>query len=286
MSVQAVFFDIDGTLVTDQAKSLDTTRYAIKALQAQGILCGIATGRSPYRLDQQIDSLKLDVYVTYNGQYVYTGAGEVLYQQPFDKNTVLQIAKFADENKRQLLFGTEEALIGSRLMMVGQHPLAKRIQSVLPKGSGVNYFKQAIQALPKKQKKARYQELVNTPERIYQCTMISPEKETKELERIFPQCSFTRSNPFTVDMIPKGGSKLIGIEQVVNQVSIPLNQVMAFGDSGNDVEMIQSVGYGVVMGNGTTEAKQVADYVTKGHDEDGIYEALCHYQLISPYKVK
>lgn len=50
--IKAIFFDIDGTLITSDSKVLDSTREAIRLAQKQGIFCGVATGRGPVRIDR------------------------------------------------------------------------------------------------------------------------------------------------------------------------------------------------------------------------------------------
>ena len=55
---------------------------------------------------------------------------------------------------------------------------------------------------------------------------------------------------------------------------------MAFGDGGNDIDMLKHVGYGVAMGNAADDVKQAADYVTTEIDNDGIAHALKHFGLI------
>ena len=57
-------------------------------------------------------------------------------------------------------------------------------------------------------------------------------------------------------------------------------RTMAVGDSGNDISMLRMADVSVCMGNGTDEAKAVADYVTKPIDEDGLYHAFEHFGLI------
>ncbi|MDO4796452.1 MAG: HAD family hydrolase [Coriobacteriales bacterium] len=57
-------------------------------------------------------------------------------------------------------------------------------------------------------------------------------------------------------------------------------QTMALGDSGNDLSMLRMADVSVCMGNGTDEAKAVADYVTKPIDEDGLFCAFEHFGLI------
>ena len=58
------------------------------------------------------------------------------------------------------------------------------------------------------------------------------------------------------------------------------SQVMAFGDGENDIAMIKFAGVGVSMGNGKDALKAAAEYVTTSVDDDGIYNALKHFELI------
>ena len=67
--IKAIFFDIDGTLVTNRSKALESTKqainYARKKKKNKKILCGVATGRSPIKIKEIIDELELDMYVVY-----------------------------------------------------------------------------------------------------------------------------------------------------------------------------------------------------------------------------
>ena len=55
---------------------------------------------------------------------------------------------------------------------------------------------------------------------------------------------------------------------------------MAFGDAFNDIPMFKETGISVAMGNAKPEVKQIADHVTDDIDQDGLYQALRHFQLI------
>ena len=79
-----------------------------------------------------------------------------------------------------------------------------------------------------------------------------------------------------------GSSKILyGCEPVsYTHLGIDVKDTYAFGDSANDVDMLEFAGVGVAMGDGTDVAKEHADYVTRGLHEDGIYHALKHFALI------
>lgn len=278
--IKAIFFDIDGTLVNKNAKALESTKRAIMLAQEQGIICGVATGRGPVHLSQQIDELNLDVFVTYNGQFVYTKE-ETLRAEPFASDTLRTIVTFSDAHHRQIMFGSKKRFEGSSLMQFGQKKWAKKLTRFLPKRFPMAFAKNLVSRFSLHRKDQRYHDLAILHEPIYQCVLLSAKSEENFLKEQFPDCHLTRSNPYTVDIIPSGGSKLVGIQQCMDHFDILLEEVMAFGDSWNDLEMLSHVGLGIAMGNAEEEIKEAANYITKSNDEDGIYQALLHYGVIS-----
>ena len=70
------------------------------------------------------------------------------------------------------------------------------------------------------------------------------------------------------------------IRRIVEETDGKEYATMAVGDSGNDISMLRAAQVSVCMGNGTNEAKDVADYVTRAIDEDGLYHAFEHFKLI------
>ena len=87
-----------------------------------------------------------------------------------------------------------------------------------------------------------------------------------------------------LECTPKGTSKATGIDWLCKYLGIAKEDTYGIGDSINDLDMLQYVGHGIAMGNGTQVAKEAAEYVTTDIHEDGIYNALKHYRLIQ-YRV-
>ncbi|MGM0218419.1 Cof-type HAD-IIB family hydrolase [Enterococcus sp. AZ126] len=277
--IKAIFFDIDGTLMNKNTKILASTKQAIIKAQAQGILCAVATGRGPVHLSRQIDELNFDIFVTYNGQFVYTKE-KTIRAEHFTDETLKRIVSFSDSYHQQILFGSRHNIEGSSLMRFGQKKWAKKIVRFLPKYFPVKFAKNLISRFSIHRKPQRYYDLDILNEPIYQCVLLSPESELDFLSEQLPGCQLTRSNPYTLDILPKGGSKLVGIQKCAEYFGFTLDEVMAFGDSWNDLEMLSGIGFGVAMGNAENEVKNVAKYVTSTNDEDGIYNALVHYDVI------
>ncbi|WP_321385820.1 Cof-type HAD-IIB family hydrolase [uncultured Enterococcus sp.] len=277
--IKMILFDIDGTLVNKHAHALDSTKKAIIAAQQQGIICGVATGRGPIHLTEQIDALNLDVFVTYNGQLVYT-KDATLHAQAFSKETLERIVDFADAGHRQMMFGGRTRMEGSSLMKFGQNSRAKRLARFIPKWFPISFAKNFLVKFRPGKKECRYHELNILDEEIYQCVLLSPVEEKDYLEQQLPDCTLTRSNPYVVDIIPQGGSKLRGIKKCMAHFQLSLDEVMVFGDNWNDIEMLEGAGIGVAMGNAPAGVKAVADYVTDSNEEHGIFRALVHYDIL------
>lgn len=277
--IKAIFFDIDGTLITTDSKVLDSTKEAIRLAQAKGIFCGVATGRGPVKIHERIDQLPLDVFVMYNGQLVFTQNRDV-YLRPFSQETLQRIVDFADDEHRQIIFGARQRMDGSHLMKWSQNSLLKKIAGWMPSWFPVRPTRRLLQSFSPNRKKGRYKELSILQEPIYQCVLFSAEHEAPRLEKRLPDCSFQRSNPYSVDIVPKNGSKYHGILEFIQSAGIKSEEVMVFGDHYNDIEMIQKFGIGVAMGNGLQEVKAQADYVTASNEKDGIYQALKHFEII------
>ena len=69
--------------------------------------------------------------------------------------------------------------------------------------------------------------------------------------------------------MPRGVSKGNTLHELSQLINIPLDNMMAFGDGNNDIEMLEFAGVGVALGNATPELKEVADHVTLTNNEDG-----------------
>jgi hypothetical protein len=83
-----------------------------------------------------------------------------------------------------------------------------------------------------------------------------------------------------VEFVPKGTSKATGIQWLCDYLGVERDDTYAVGDSVNDLDMLQFVGHGIAMGNGTAPAKDAAEFVTTDIHEDGIRHAMEHYGLL------
>lgn len=252
-----VFFDIDGTLL-DRDKNLPaSTEQAIIELKKNGVFVAIATGRAPFMFEKLRKKLDIDSFVSFNGQYVVF-ENEVVASNPLDSNALEQFLQETQKNKHPLVFMTEKAMKST----VSHHP----------------YIEESLASLkfPHPEKDVSY--YVNR--NIYQSLLFCEKKQEQLYAVEHPSFQFIRWHPYSVDVLPAGGSKAEGIKKLIARTGFELKDVYAFGDGLNDIEMLKAVGTGVAMGNGAPEAKKQADFITSDVSENGIWNGLKKLNLI------
>ena len=109
---------------------------------------------------------------------------------------------------------------------------------------------------------------------------VDKNKEKELMNKIFKNCNCTRWHKLFADVNTKGGGKHIGMDKVIEHYGIKLEETIAFGDGGNDISMIKHAHIGIAMGNANEELKEIADYITDDVDNDGIFNALKHFNII------
>ena len=253
MSNQAlVFFDIDGTLLDHEKNLPQSTKKAIAQLQVAGHITAIATGRGPFMYVPLRDELKIKSFVSFNGSYVVID-DEVVFTNPLHEEKLLELTTEGLEKDQPAVLMTAEAMHSN----VEKHPFINDSLATLKLDVAPSFD-------PK----------FNQAQKLYQTLFFIEEENEQYYREKYPEFEFIRWHPFSVDVIPRDGSKAKGIEAAVKALNIDPENVYAFGDGLNDVEMLKAVKKSVAMGNAVPEAKEVAKYVTKDVDQDGILHGL------------
>lgn len=257
----ALFFDIDGTLVSFKTHEIPaSTILALTQAKANGHRVYIATGRPPIIITNlgAIEHL-IDGYITTNGALCFVGDNLVCCQ-PIPKQDVLTCV---DDSKQK----------GYSLIIVGQRDVA-----VLdPKGDVERIFRQML-AVKNLDKASPLEEVLKQD--VLQLTPFFPADYEPELMARLPQCISGRWHPEFTDITANGADKGKGILAIARHEGFNPSQTIAFGDGGNDTSMILQAGIGIAMGNAIDELKQQADYVTSSVDDNGILNALRHFDII------
>ncbi len=262
--IKALFFDIDGTLVS--FKTHEVPRSAVEAIAAavtRGVKVFIATGR-PMAIINNLRPLQeaglISGYVTMNGAYCFT-QGDIIHERPIDKQDVLNVAEICQREHLTGIFVSEH-----QMHVVNGNDLLRKI-FVTNLGVDPN-------ALPSDTMEGVLRQT------IYQITPFFTAEQEELSRHLFPHCEVNRWHPAFVDLTQRGTTKREGIARICDYYGLRPEECMSFGDGGNDVSMLHYCGIGVAMGNATDIAKEAADYVTTSVDDDGVKQALRQFGVI------
>lgn len=256
--IKAIFFDIDGTIISFKTHKMPaSTLEALHKLRDKDIKLFIATGRHKslvYFLD---DYFKFDAYITLNGQYCYNDK-EIIYKNSIDKEDIKLLVKRLEKKDFSCLF-VEEDYTYLNLIDDSVKKIAQMTNEPVPEVVDIS------------------RALDNN---IYQLVVYLNEQKENMVLDYMKNSQATRWLPDFMDIIPKGGSKAVGIDAILSYYNISLEETMAFGDGQNDIEMLEHVAVGVAMGNADDIVKKSSDYITDDIDNDGLVKALYNFNIL------
>lgn len=264
--IKAAFFDIDGTLFSHaQRKIPESAIQAIHLMQTNGIKAYIATGRHVLELaDLDVKDLRFDGFVALNGTLMLDANRNVEMKIPFDQEAKERIVEMYYEQEYSFILVT----------MTDWY-----INQVSP--ATIQAANELHLNLP------QYQPWHDQD--LYGAVVFFPPEQDEEFaSKMTDNVIVARWNDLGVDIAPVCEEqkqmhlegKPYGLYLMGQKHGFRREEMIAFGDSQNDVTMLKYAGIGVAMGNAIEQAKQAADYVTDPIDENGIWNAAVHFGLI------
>ena len=272
-----IFTDVDGTLIDNENRISERTRKAFIACQERGIKVVIATGRPDFMVFDHLRTLNLNKYSgaisNYNGTKItLCETGEVISENTIDLETTKEFLRFMEEYHFNISIMKDEYIYSTvdrqneLKMFFSERPAYEKI---------LNNENKELFVFPK----IKYHiEDTLSDKTVFEPYSIQIAGETDELLKVFPEIhkkfsekihlTFTSDN--SVEAMPVGVTKGTSMKTLADYYGIDTSEIIAFGDSQNDFEMIRDAGMGVAMGNGQTVVKEIADHITLTNVEDGI----------------
>lgn len=255
--IKAVFFDIDGTLVSLQTHRIPASAHiALEKLRQKGIKLFICSGR-PYCAIDNLEDEQFDGFITVNGGICSIG-GKTILKRPIPDADVAAWNNFLKDNPIDCFFITEDQVFMSRK--------CKETDSFIEL---LNFMTPKVATLD---------ELAGKP--IFQMVGLFGKDKEEEIQKALPGCRLTRWHPTFSDMVPSGSDKSHGMKAALDFLGLTADECMAFGDGTNDIEMLKFAGISVAMDGCYPQVEAVADYKTDTPDNDGILNALKHFSVI------
>lgn len=258
----ALFFDIDGTLVSFKTHKIPpSTIFALTQAKANGHKVFIATGR-PIQILTNVKAIEhlVDGYITTNGAYCFIG-NEVVSCNPIaqqDVDTMLEDARTYDYS----------CVVASTSQFAIYNPHSD-FDDIFINQLAVEGLSPECMNLD-----------IALSEPILQFSPFFNIEHERQLMPRLQGCISGRWHPDFTDITAKGTDKGSALHAMAKHMDLDMSHIIAFGDGGNDLTMIQEAGIGIAMGNANDILKEHANHITTSVDEDGILQAFRHYQLI------
>lgn len=266
--IKLIAIDLDDTLLRNDLTISPRAKNAIQRAVEKGTAVTLATGRMfrsalPFALELGLD-LPL---ITYQGALVKYADGKEVYNRPLRIDTTMELLRFIKPYQYHI-----NLYINDELYMENDSP------------EGQRYLK--IARVP-----------VHFVDNLEENTKSEPSKiviiaQPHDLERLHKdldgtfadKVNITRSKPHFLEISHLEATKGQALQRLAESRNLTAQQVMAIGDSMNDLDMIQYAGFGVAMENALPEIKKYARYVTKHNDDDGVAEIIEQHVLGSDYR--
>ncbi len=263
MERKIMFFDIDGTILTEDTHSIPkSTIKAIKKAREDGHLVFINTGRTYFNVEKEVRNIGFDGYVCGCGTYINID-NQVIAAATIDKETCRKIIYLLRKyNIDAVLEGLDDVYFDLRENLSDEMRLIQEL--FLKKGYGLkkNWNEEGL---------------------VYDKILAKANEDSDAVEFIKSLgddfVSIDRGEGY-LEIIPKGYSKATGIKKVLEYYNLSVENTYVFGDSANDLPMFEYVPNSIAMGKSDECIRKIAAFITKDIHEDGIDYAMRHFQII------
>lgn len=278
LNIKTIALDLDGTLLDNNHNIQHKTKDALIKLHNEGVKIILASGRPVLAMLKYAKELELDknngIIVCNNGAIAYDVANEkLIFETPLDKNLVYEVLENLENKPMYPMVDKGEYMYVENVydsVVETGHMGKGRINIIEWEARNGGFLLQEVKSL-----KNFVDFNVNKILTIMEPSYLDKNKQIltdKFKDRLY----VAQTSPFFLEYMSLGVSKANALEKL----GINKEELMSFGDSSNDKEMVEYAKYGVAMGNGKEEVKDAAVYVTDDNNNEGIFKALKHFGLI------
>lgn len=249
MNPKMILTDLDGTLICSDGSVSEYTKSILKSCQNRGIYIVIATARYWIGAERYIEEIQPDYEITTDGTLIHQH-GEQIYSCSLEIEDTNQIIQdiLARDDKTEITVAAGRQVFWNSKHIAESERLHKAVYYDYQKPLSYQVNKIAAE-LPD-----------------YETALEIANKNHCRLQ------SYRGENRYA--FLPETAGKVQAIWELAKILDISPNEIVAFGDDKNDMEMLKMCGMGVAVDNAISDVKDIADSVTLSNDENGVAEWL------------
>lgn len=288
MAIKLIVMDMDGTLLNKEDKISDKTKTALMECQKNGIRLILASGRSRFRLFQYAKELEMEKYggklIEVNGMAYYdlkTQKREVIKR--LQHHEIIELFTILKKTQSEIQGYLDDAIydyIPEAVFEIKQVKKARQLCDDYPwTGGAWDWLSDMRNGYPSVYYICAENML---PKELNKFIVLNDETKNETIyhqlkEQLDERFEIVRTCPRLIEINPKGITKGQTLKKIMANEQIAEDEVLAFGDGENDVDMFNVVKYGIAMGNAKEYVKNKAYDVTLSNSEDGIALAIEKY---------
>lgn len=262
MKYKVLCTDLDGTLLSTKNDVSDITIEQIKRISntMQVILVSARMPSGMYYLQEQLDITEQPI-ICYNGALIMHGTTKIL--------SVIVPCRIIEEiHKLCLPLHVDLGIYIDDEWYVPK--ISERVEKEINNTRAIPNFQATTTTLSNLKQRGAHKLML-------MCTKDSADKLAPKLKNTFStELNIYRSNDTLIELAPKSVSKRSAIEHIV-MPTLSIEDVIAFGDNYNDIEMIKASGCGVAVANARNEVKAIADHITLANTQHGVAHFIQHH---------
>ncbi|WP_094096428.1 Cof-type HAD-IIB family hydrolase [Paenibacillus physcomitrellae] len=278
--MKMIAVDLDGTLLNSNSQVSMENAEAIQEAQSQGVLVTIATGRAFYDAKQICSQAGISTPVIgANGATLHDADGQPIHSIPINRDKAMEVLAWLEANQYYYEAMTDRGIYTPQN---GHELMSIEMDRVLSSNPNMT-LQSLLHALEKQYEQhglARIPSYRHVPEEaeIYNILGFSFEAEKLEAgrKRYLEDSELTMviSADHNFEVEHPLASKGSALMRMADMHQIPLSEVMAVGDSYNDISMLKIAGRSVAMGNAHQQIKDLCSTVTLSNQDNGVAHAI------------
>lgn len=264
MTIKMVALDLDDTLLDSKLAVSPRACEAIRKAVLQGVVVTIATGRMYCSALPYARQLGLDVpLITYNGALIKSVmSGETLLHQPVDRELARQVLALCREHDWYIQTYVDDKLYVKEMNQYADYYSRMSGAPAIALGEALFTGGEPPTKMLAMSTKEGILEIYDTFKAAFGSKL-----------------NMAISKPTFLEITDPAANKGRALAFLADRMRIKQEEIMALGDSGNDLDMINYAGWGVAMGNASAAIKAAARLETLSNDADGVAEAIEKYVL-------
>lgn len=285
MKEKILFFDIDGTLVGFDGKMPDSTQEALRRAGENGHKLFLCTGRCRTQIyPWLLSDYPFDGLVMCAGANVYVG-NQQIYHKTFGPERMKALVDFLEKSGTSYLIQNEHGVLMTDRCLRSEARIMNEIFGLkVEEGKYREAFERVLGAMEIDNSIATEPEKFGDMETlVYHNSPLTVAEMQAKFEPLgikVTLASIQKPNPYEGEVTVLGVTKREGMKAVEEYYGLTREDIVAFGDGANDLQMLEYAGTGVCLGDGSQAAKDKADYITDALPDDGILHAMEHLGLI------